>query len=716
MFAGQWRLYVAVAALCTVCSGYFLKSKYAEQVNTVHLISSCHLDVGFADTAARILDRYFSLYFPASINISNELKQSGREERLVFTTHSYLVYLYLNCPPSMGFHCPSASEVENFEKAIMDGDIVWHAFPFNGQPEIMDASLFEFGVYLSHWLDDKFNKTHKITMSQRDVPGLTRGVVPLLNKMGVEAITVGVNSASMPPAVPEVFRWVDSATSEDLIAMWHPGGYGGPPDSLGNTVVVPGLTHALAFAIRGDNRGPPPTSEVIANYQHVKKLFPNATVIASTYDAFVTELLKVKSQLPVVTGEIGDTWIYGTASDPGKVAQFNEIMSLRSDCLLSGQCSLDDQRFFNFSVLLLKNAEHTWGKDVKKYLHDNASWTNEEFQDAITSPNFLDLVNSWIEQREWGITYSIEALQDHPLRSSIAKALNDLKFDGHISLDGYKQAQKPYMFELDDFEISFDSSTGAINGLMDKQSKDGVNWASDKNPLFVLLYQTFTPEDYGDFFSEYFYQKKSFAILDFGKPGLQLNDTEHFEYPGTLQGLYVSDSGSSFIALLQYGGMINYDFGAPSAAWVKYDYMSDLREFMVTVYVQWKVTRRPESLSLVLQPPVGGMMVKKLESVIDVVEVVKNGSQHLHGQYRGGVSVTHATTPSAVMNVTALDSTLVCIGPPNPFPTPATAPEYTKGFSFNLLNNIWGTNYVMWYPFLEEDNFSKFRFKVSFPN
>lgn len=30
----------------------------AENVTTVHFVSSCHLDVGFADTAANIVNRY----------------------------------------------------------------------------------------------------------------------------------------------------------------------------------------------------------------------------------------------------------------------------------------------------------------------------------------------------------------------------------------------------------------------------------------------------------------------------------------------------------------------------------------------------------------------------------------------------------------------------------------------------------------------------------
>jgi hypothetical protein len=37
-------------------------------------------------------------------------------------------------------------------------------------------------------------------MSQRDVPGLTRAVVPILASLGVQGITVGVNDGSSSPA------------------------------------------------------------------------------------------------------------------------------------------------------------------------------------------------------------------------------------------------------------------------------------------------------------------------------------------------------------------------------------------------------------------------------------------------------------------------------------------------------------------------------------
>lgn len=36
-----------------------------------------------------------------------------------------------------------------------------------------------------------------------------------------------------------------------------------------------------------------------------------------------------------------------------------------------------------------------------------------------------------------------------------------------------------------------------------------------------------------------------------------------------------------------------------------------------------------------------------------------------------------------------------------------------RGMSFNLFNNLWGTNYVMWYPFGSESPNIRYRWRVS---
>eukprot|EP00755_Sulcionema_specki_P036283 Sspe_Gene.106579::Locus_84648_Transcript_1_1_Confidence_1.000_Length_668::g.106579::m.106579 len=100
------------------------------KITTVHVVQSCHLDVGFADTAMGIINLYFDKHIPNMIKVGQELRSSGPEGwRLRFMGQAYYLSLYLDCPKGMGLHCPTAEQQEELRKAIAVGDITYHAFP-----------------------------------------------------------------------------------------------------------------------------------------------------------------------------------------------------------------------------------------------------------------------------------------------------------------------------------------------------------------------------------------------------------------------------------------------------------------------------------------------------------------------------------------------------------------------------------------------------------
>lgn len=144
--------------------------------------------------------------------------------------------------------------------------------------------------------------------------------------------------------------------------MIHAGGYGGI--DYNDAVIIDGYNEALIWQIRGDNSGPADPDEVVRNYDYIKKQFPTAKQIKeSTFDAFVANLLQrqdIVNTLPVFTGEIGDTWLYGVPSDPLKVLQYRELMRARDECIKTKRCDPKDSRVRNFSRMLTKIAEHTW--------------------------------------------------------------------------------------------------------------------------------------------------------------------------------------------------------------------------------------------------------------------------------------------------------------------------------------------------------------------
>ena len=113
-----------------------------------------------------------------------------------------------------------------------------------------------------------------------------------------------------------------------------------------------------------------------------------------------THTPKASGELQVTTAEIGDTWIHGIQSDPFKTKAMRAMMRARTKCANSPAsiCDVNTPAMQNFTRLLMKNAEHTWGKDVKSYLgHDpkpchhrppcpypsyKNDWTNGELDNA----------------------------------------------------------------------------------------------------------------------------------------------------------------------------------------------------------------------------------------------------------------------------------------------------------------------------------------------
>ena len=697
-------------------------------ITTIYLVSSCHLDVGFADTSAKIVNRYFDEFFPAAIQLAAKLRQGGFQQ-LVFTTHTFLVSLFLDCPPSMNIHCPSNSERDAFLKAVRQGYISWHAYPFNAQPEVYDQSLAEFGFQLTHDLDDQLNRNRTMTMSQRDVPGLTRAMIPIMAKHGVEALTVGVNGASMPPAVPSAFVWKDTTSDKEILAMWHPHGYGG---SLGvglqSMVIVPGMPYALAFAIRGDNTGPPSEREVFENYAKLHELFPQANVVASDYEEFVRHLKDYKHLLPVYTEEIGDTWIHGTASDPPKTAQFRTIQRARTQCMYDGQCKLSDNRFYNFSRLLLKYGEHTWGKDVKLYLHDFTNWTNDLFHPIMNYPNYQAMVYSWFEQRNWALNYSLQALKDHPLASEINRQLGNLRFSGDIDINGFELGCMKIMngeWEFGAFKFAFDSGGLHITKLTDSRGKLSYEYAGINNPLAQLVYETFTGDDFVKFLNQYLiYPTAIYAYLDFGKLGL--NNTKHLHLSPSRRSCWHkvdNERSPPVLTLLQEGWFLDStvvsDYGGPERVWLQLD-IPDIRDpaaevpINITLYLVNKTaTRIPESISLYFHPNQvnpSSMAVSKLGKLVNVSDVMKNGSKHVHSSDNG---IRYLVAPRLAFK--SWDTGVVSIGGTNVFPIPMATPDPSQGFAFNLFNTIWGTNYIMWWPYSDSERSSMFRYTMILP-
>ena len=249
----------------------------------------------------------------------------------------------------------------------------------------------------------------------------------------------------------------------------------------------------------------------------------------STFEQFV-ELLDAaysrgEIKLPVYSREMGDTWIHGSGTDPLRVAKWRALSRLHADCLRDPHCPSSDFAFHNFSRLLLKFGEHTWGSDVKQLLRysdpllqsEYYSWTNDNLTHFLDSNNsdYFTLVQSWVEQRRWALDIPLSALPaSHPILPRAAAAFADISPPlSPPNTDGYTarsiEPGQVAVLTVGRLNLSVEGEHGRIVGLQDGVS--GMRWADPEHPLGEVWYQTFDEaHSYATFLSEYI----SFGSMD----------------------------------------------------------------------------------------------------------------------------------------------------------------------------------------------------------
>src|SRR4029077_9931508 len=130
-----------------------------------------------------------------------------------------------------------------------------------------------------------------------------------------------------------------------------------------------------------------------------------------------------RKNLPAINQEIGDTWIYGVASDPVKVARFREISRLRRSWIADGKFQSGDATDIALLRRHLLGAEHTWGTDTKTWL-DFDNYVPRDLSRMLETKNYKVVELSWTEKRQ-NLFEGIDALPT-PLRDEAQSAVRAL--------------------------------------------------------------------------------------------------------------------------------------------------------------------------------------------------------------------------------------------------------------------------------------------------
>ena len=713
-------------------------------ITDVHLVMMNHLDVGFGEQngtqpgyISNVLNEYFEVYFPRAVRVAQQLRARGGPERLVYTTHGWLAHLYVHCPADLvlsgiALVCPSAADVSAFKAAARRGDIVWQAGAFNSEYELaFNGDMVDEHFRLSRELADELQVPRSRVLTLRDVPGTTRALIPLLVRNNITALTVGVNNHAPDPAMPSPGRWADTASNTSVLFMQTGPGVGYPAREANHgglcrrvCVTAPKLAHAMCWAFRPDNSGPPSSvDEVVAYFDVARAAFPGAAVHASTHDRFVDQLETVQAELPVAAGEVGDTWATSQTADPWKWIFYREASRAYSQCKAAGRCDpVTDRRVSDFLRLLIKIPEHTGGPDS---FAGGDNWTNAQFHADIAAkrPGVVAAERAYLEQREIATVLGLHSLGNHSLANNIRRRMASLRpaIPNTAVLEVVPVAEWAaplpiVQTSMGRVSLGLNISTGGLSKVL----MAGFDWAGPQNQFAQFVYKTFNDSDYR--------RQRGFCCYGPAPDRQRIAHPNRTTTSPRVTGVWRHRTvpPTSFTARLEMPALQHQQYGAPSELWLTVDIERDGAVF-IDLQAFNKTTTRLGEASFARFRPVQRdgfhWFMDKLGSWVDPLDTVTNGSLHSHGIRDGVAYINSAGSPpanphpgtgvTAFLAVDSLDAFLVdpvtAAAPATNFLwplTPLTGP--VLGFDIQLHQNAFATNM----PLFSLDSDFRWRFRL----
>jgi hypothetical protein len=682
-------------------------------IRKVHVVFKTHLDIGFTDLSQTVIDHYLDTYIPAAIECAFRVNRPGMPLMFVWTVGSYLIDLALRTY--------SKEKREALDAAVRKGYITYHALPFTMHSELCSQSLFKAGLLIADRLDKQYSRK-TIAAKMSDVPGHTIGIVAPMAESGIEYLHIGINGVACMPKVPPLFVWQNNKGQSLIVNYCR---------SYGGVTEVPGHDEALYFMHSQDNMGPPSMEHLLSEFDSLKKKYPGAEIVASTLDAFAAGLKGIRNRLPVVTEEIGDTWIHGTGSDPLKVSALKALMRLDNAWVEDGTWAkydllTEDGRGLRSAFLeeLLLVCEHTWGLDVKKYLADFKNWNRSDFDEARMRDRLMESYGlvpgcedyyhfakaEFKHQQPSSVTWDTRSYSF--FESSHEEQRQYLSRAAGLLPKPMKDKAMPVIANPESEETFAAAAAGTqfLHGPVQDARlndvnilyKEGIVTLTHDNlaglPLYFGApeYREVGQNEYKNLAGRFLCnmdENKGWAVPDYCKPGLDLSDAPF----GSVTHKPLLDA-----AMHMQSGALCWQGAYPSApvtlAGCPESCEISLRpiaggKMLFSVLQRGKhANRKPEALFLPIAfSPSAAVSLQKIGTWVSPQNVAEGGNGRCHAVQR--IRIAEPNGDGWLLE--PLDTPLVAIGSPELMDF--SRPDRWDRLYLNLYNNLWGTNFKMWY-------------------
>ena len=345
----------------------------------VIIASKNHLDVGFTCTVPALMRRIRTSDADGVLNLLDADRSKPEEQWVRWTLPAWSMDVMLG-----GTYAPERRA--RLEESVRTRRLLCQAMPFTIEAEASDLEemvrLLSYGSDISR----RFGIDLPRHAKQTDVPEQGWGLATVLANAGVKYLHIGINEGCKQnedlAKIPPLCWWEGPDGSRILL------GYCSNYGEIRRGPFKPpkGWKHKtyLAYYTRGDNQGPisPKDAERVLN--EVRTVLPGVRVRfgdpAEFADAIAAEE-KENPRLPVIRGDMPDTWIHGQMTAPEETALHRHAQTelitlgvldttLRALGLETKPISRVLDRGYRKSGLY---SEHTWGLSCgreRKRFHD----------------------------------------------------------------------------------------------------------------------------------------------------------------------------------------------------------------------------------------------------------------------------------------------------------------------------------------------------------
>lgn len=276
------------------------------KLNEIIVVFKMHFDIGYTDLAESVLHKYTTSMIDETLSSLKATSNLPKSEQFVWTIPGWpMKYILENSTPA---------RKDGMEKALKDGRFRLHALPFTIETESSDLENLVRNLEYSTQINKKFGMSLPSDAKMTDVPSHSWILPTLLTHAGVKILHIGCNAGSTSPDVPTLFWWEGPDGSRLLTFNWA--------EYYGSGLMPPKnwkYSTWLALIHTHENTGAPQPNEVAALLVEAKKKFPGTKVRIGQLSDFYDALMKDNPDIPVIKGDMPDTWIHGFMSMPREV-------------------------------------------------------------------------------------------------------------------------------------------------------------------------------------------------------------------------------------------------------------------------------------------------------------------------------------------------------------------------------------------------------------